>query len=82
MIESIQHTGTACRFSKSDLSRIIEMAWDDKTPFEAIEVNFNCTEKEVITLMKSTLKKGSYKKWRQRVKGRRAKHLRKSQVHA
>ena len=82
MTENFQHTGTAYRFSKSDLSRIIEMAWDDKIPFEAIELNFNCTEGEVINLMKSTLKKGSYKKWRQRVKGRSAKHLRKSQVHA
>ena len=82
MIENSQHTGTAYRFSKSDLSRIIEMAWDDKIPFEAIELNFNCSEGEVINLMKSTLKKGSYKKWRQRVKGRSAKHLRKSQVHA
>ena len=69
-------------FNKSDLSRIIEMAWDDKTPFEAIKLNFQCTEREVINLMKMPLKRGSYKKWRQRVKGRKAKHLRKSQLHA
>ena len=82
MTENFQQTRTTCHFSKADLSRIIEMAWDDKTPFEAIKLNFNCTEREVISLMKVTLKKGSYKKWRQRVKGRRAKHLRKSQLHA
>lgn len=70
------------QFNRSDLSRIIEMAWDDKTPFEAIKLNFQCTEREVINLMKITLKRGSYKKWRQRVKGRKAKHLRKSQLHA
>ena len=70
------------QFNKSDLSRIIEMAWDDKTSFEAIKLNFQCTEREVINLMKMTLKRGSYKKWRQRVKGRKAKHLRKSQLHA
>ena len=69
-------------FNKSDLSRIIEMAWDDKTPFEAIKLNFQCTEREVINLMKMTLKSGSYKNWRQRVKGRKAKHLRKSELHA
>ena len=70
------------QFNKSDLSRIIEMAWDDKTPFEAIKLNFQCTEREVINLMKKTLKRSSYKKWRQRVNGRKAKHLRKSQLYA
>ena len=66
----------------SDLSRIIEMAWDDKTPFEAIKLNFSCSEREVINLMRATLKKGSYRKWRQRVRGRKAKHLRKLRLHA
>tara|TARA_B100000131_G_C18024617_1_gene575940 strand:+ start:533 stop:781 length:249 start_codon:yes stop_codon:yes gene_type:complete len=70
------------KFDKSDLSRIIEMAWDDKTPFEAIKLNFQCSEREVINLMKKTLKRGSYRKWRQRVNGRKSKHLRKSQFYA
>ena len=70
------------QFDKSDLSRIIEMAWDDKTPFEAIKLNFQCSEREVINLMKKALKRGSYRKWRQRVNGRRSKHLRKSQFYA
>ena len=70
------------QFDKSDLSRIIEMAWDDKTPFEAIKLNFQCSEREVINLMKKALKRGSYRKWRQRVNGRKAKHLRKSQLYA
>jgi|TARA_A100001037_G_scaffold5317_1_gene5246 uncharacterized protein (TIGR03643 family) len=70
------------QFDKSDLSRIIEMAWDDKTPFEAIKLNFQCSEREVINLMKKTLKRGSYRKWRQRVNGRKSKHLRKSQFYA
>ena len=70
------------KFDKSDLSRIIEMAWDDKTPFEAIKLNFQCSEREVINLMKKTLKRGSYRKWRQRVNGRKSKHLRKSGFYA
>ena len=70
------------QFDKSDLSRIIEMAWDDKTPFEAIKLNFQCSERQVINLMKKTLKRGSYRKWRQRVNGRKSKHLRKSQFYA
>jgi len=70
------------QFDKSDLSRIIEMAWDDKTPFEAIKLNFQCSEREVINLMKKALKRGSYRKWRQRVNGRKSKHLRKSQFYA
>lgn len=82
MPKIVQNTQLPHQFNKSDLSRIIEMAWDDKTPFEAIKLNFQCTEREVINLMKMTLKRGSYKKWRQRVKGRKAKHLRKAQLHA
>ena len=82
MPKIVQNTQSPHQFTESDLSRIIEMAWDDKTPFEAIKLNFQCTEREVINLMKMTLKRGSYKKWRQRVKGRKAKHLRKSQLHA
>ena len=83
MAENIQHTTKSpYHFSKSDVSRIIEMAWDDKTPFEAIKLNFNCSEREVINLMKKTLKRGSYRKWRQRVNGRKAKHLKKLRLHA
>ena len=63
------------RFSIAQQSRIIEMAWDDKISFEAITYNYNCSENEVIEFMKSSLRSGSYRKWRQRVTGRRAKHL-------
>ena len=68
--------------SKAETNRIIEMAWDDKTPFEAIKVNFNCSEKDVIELMKMNLKKGSYETWRKRVTGRKAKHSKKLQCYA
>jgi uncharacterized protein (TIGR03643 family) len=56
------------------VSRIIEMAWDDRTPFEAIHTQFELDEAAVKTLMRQQLKAGSYRLWRQRVRGRKAKH--------
>ena len=53
--------------NKSDISRIIEMAWEDRTPFEAIEATYNLSEKEVKDLMKKEMKYSSYKLWRARV---------------
>ena len=61
--------------NKSDISRIIEMAWEDRTPFEAIEATYNLSEKEVKKLMKKEMKYSSYKLWRERVYGRKTKHL-------
>ena len=61
--------------NKSDISRIIEMAWEDRTPFEAIEATYNLSEKEVKDLMKKEMKYSSYKLWRERVYGRKTKHL-------
>ena len=61
--------------NKSDISRIIEMAWEDRTPFEAIEATYNLSEKEVKDLMKKEMKYSSYKLWRARVYGRKTKHL-------
>ncbi len=60
--------------NKSDISRIIEMAWEDRTPFEAIEATYNLSEKEVKDLMKKEMKYSSYKLWRERVYGRKTKH--------
>ncbi|MEM1410963.1 MAG: TIGR03643 family protein [Pseudomonadota bacterium] len=57
-----------------DRSRVIEMAWEDRTPFEAIEASFGLSEQEVIVLMRTELKSASFKRWRQRVSGRRTKH--------
>ena len=56
------------------MDRIIEMAWEDMTPFEAIDFQFNLKEKEVIKLMRSNLKTSSFKIWRKRVTGRKLKH--------
>ncbi len=58
----------------ADLSRIIEMAWEDRTPFEAICQQFSLTEKQVIQLMRRELKPASFRLWRARVSGRRTKH--------
>jgi len=63
------------KFSKESESRIIEMAWEDRTPFEAIELQFGLNESKVIEFMRSHLKLGSFKLWRSRVTGRTTKHL-------
>ena len=55
-------------------SRVIEMAWDDGTPFDAIRVQFSLSESAVIALMRRELKPSSYRLWRQRVRGRTSKH--------
>ena len=60
--------------SDADLSRIIEMAWEDRTPFEAIEALYGFQEKDVITLMRRELKPASFRLWRKRVSGRKTKH--------
>jgi uncharacterized protein (TIGR03643 family) len=57
-----------------DLDRIIEMAWEDRTPFEAIEFQFGLSEQKVISLMRQHLKSSSFKLWRKRVSGRKTKH--------
>ncbi|GEM77110.1 TIGR03643 family protein [Vibrio sagamiensis] len=56
-------------------SRIIEMAWEDRTPFEAIKLQFGFNESDVIRLLRSRLKPNSFKLWRQRVSGRNTKHV-------
>ena len=60
------------------IDRIIEMAWEDRTPFEAIKVQFGLPEKEVIKLMRRELKRSSFNLWRKRVNsGVSQKHLKK-----
>lgn len=61
-------------FSLLELDRIIEMAWEDRTPFEAIEIQFGISEQEVINLMRREMKSSSFKMWRKRVQGRNTKH--------
>ncbi|KAB8331134.1 TIGR03643 family protein [Scytonema tolypothrichoides VB-61278] len=59
------------------INRIIEMAWEDRTPFEAIEKQFGLQEKQVIALMRREMKASSFRMWRERVTGRKSKHLEK-----
>lgn len=61
--------------SEEDTSRIIEMAWEDRTPFEAIEKLYGLSEPEVISLMRTNIKRKTFNNWRQRVSGRKTKHL-------
>ena len=61
--------------NQSDISRVIEMAWEDRTPFDAIEHQFGLNEQSVKDLMRTNLKASSYKLWRKRVQGRSTKHL-------
>ncbi|PZX53381.1 uncharacterized protein (TIGR03643 family) [Algoriphagus ratkowskyi] len=64
--------------TERELDRIIEMAWEDRTPFEAIETQFGVNEAEVIKLMRRELKESSFKMWRKRVNsGVSQKHLKK-----
>lgn len=65
-------------FTERQLDRIIEMAWEDRTPFEAIQFQFSISEKDVIKLMRRNLKESSFKRWRKRVNsGISTKHLKK-----
>ncbi len=60
--------------SDREIDRIIEMAWEDRTTFEAIKFQFDLSEQEVIALMRKEMKPSSFKMWRQRVQGRKTKH--------
>tara|TARA_B100000809_G_scaffold6554_1_gene6593 strand:+ start:7103 stop:7363 length:261 start_codon:yes stop_codon:yes gene_type:complete len=62
------------QFLIDEESRIIEMAWEDRTPFEAIEHQFNMIESDVVKFMRSRLKPRSFRLWRERVSGRSTKH--------
>lgn len=59
------------------IDRVIEMAWEDRTPFEAITFQFGLKEQEVIELMRREMKPSSFRMWRKRVQGRATKHMNK-----
>jgi uncharacterized protein (TIGR03643 family) len=67
-------------FTEQQIDRIIEMAWEDRTPFEAILQQFGLPEGEVIKLMRREMKPSSWRMWRARVQGRATKHQVKSAV--
>ena len=63
------------KFTESELSRIIEMGWEDRTPFDAITASFGISEQQVIALMRTHMKPGSFRLWRKRVSNRATKHV-------
>jgi uncharacterized protein (TIGR03643 family) len=69
--EKIQSTAL---INADDYDRIIQMAWEDRTPFEAIALQFGLNESAVIKLMRGRLKRSSFEMWRERVTGRQTKH--------
>ncbi len=66
--------GKSISLTESQADRIIEMAWEDRTPFEAIEFQFGLKEKEVVLLMRNNMKRSSFLLWRKRMTGRYTKH--------
>ena len=62
------------RLSESEVARVVEMAWEDRTPFEVIEATFGLSESETIKLMRREMKPRSFRLWRKRVSGRVTKH--------
>jgi uncharacterized protein (TIGR03643 family) len=60
--------------SAADIDRVIQMAWEDRTSFDAIQTQFALNEAEVIKLMRAELKRSSFEMWRKRVTGRKTKH--------
>ena len=67
-------------FSQAQIDRIVEMAWEDRTPFEAIEHQFGIKEAQVRKIMRSEMKRTSFTMWRERVSGRKTKHNSSSEV--
>ena len=61
-------------FSEIELDRIIAMAWEDRTPFEAITLQFGISERQTIDIMRTEMKQSSFNMWRKRVQGRATKH--------
>ena len=73
-------SGSAYITHEEYVDRVIEMAWEDRTPFEAIEYQFGLKENDVRKLMRTNLKRSSFELWRERVKGRKTKHSKTSEA--
>ncbi len=65
------------KLTPADVSRVVEMAWEDRTPFEAIAASYAWSEADVIRLMRRELSSSAFKRWRARVSGRKTKHSQK-----
>ena len=62
------------KYRDRDIDRIIQMCWEDRTPFDAIKSQFEISEKEIISIMRNNLKEKSFLNWRKRVDNRKTKH--------
>ena len=62
------------KLSEDTVHRVIEMAWEDSTPIDAIKKQFSLSEKQIIMLMRTHLRPASFRNWRKRVAGRKTKH--------
>lgn len=69
------HHPCVAQLDPASIDRVIQMAWEDRTSFDAIERQFGLNESAVITLMRLSMKRSSFKMWRARVAGRKTKHL-------
>ena len=63
--------------TERDVDRIVEMGWEDRTPFDQIQEQFGLSEGQVIKIMRDQMKPSSFRMWRERVQGRKTKHLKK-----
>jgi uncharacterized protein (TIGR03643 family) len=72
--KSVSESPASPETNVAAIARIIEMAWEDRTPFEAIQIQFGLDESAVVALMRQQLKASSFRMWRQRVRGRSSKH--------
>ena len=73
----MKHRNDLPDLSAQHIDRIIEMAWEDRTPFEAITFQFGLSERDVIDFMRRQMKASSFRMWRERVQGRSTKHAKK-----
>lgn len=69
--------GKNFEFDEDSKNRIIEMAWQDRTPFDIIQKNFGINQNQVQKLMRLWMKPSSFRMWRRRVKNRITKHTKK-----
>jgi uncharacterized protein (TIGR03643 family) len=76
----MNHPNTSPNLTLEDTNRIIQMAWEDRTTFEAIFLQFGLQEKDVIALMRREMKRSSFEMWRERVTGRNTKHAKLREV--
>lgn len=67
--------GHSLALTAAQASRVIEMAWEDRTPFEAIEEQFGLNESAVVALMRQQMQRSSFKMWRERMRARATKHV-------